>query len=121
MVPAVIAAMTANPAAAAAFAAVDQVRIQYSTPDGENYLEHYFTPTGDLKIPVLTVHTTGDPETPFFHEALYGARVAAAGTSGMLLQRTIVRFGHCNITPAEHLAALGALEGWIATGIKPPF
>lgn len=97
-------------------AAVERYR---STPDARNYLEHYFEPSGKLRIPVLTVHTTRDWDTPYFHEAAFAARVAAAGSTDMLLQRGIERFGHCNLTPQEHLSALTAMETWIATGVKP--
>ena len=38
-------------------------------PAGRNFMEHNFTTTGDLRIPVLTLHNTWDPGVPAFHEA----------------------------------------------------
>jgi pimeloyl-ACP methyl ester carboxylesterase len=90
-----------------------------STPDARNYLRRNYEPTGRLSIPVLTVHTSRDPDTPVFHQLDYAARVAAAGRSDQLAQWVIPRFGHCAITEAEHVAALTHLVGWILSGNKP--
>ncbi len=90
-----------------------------STPDAENYLRHWFEPTGRLRIPVLTLHTTRDATVPFAHEAVYAGVVASAGRSGMLLQRSFTRLGHCTFTTAEQMSALEALAEWAATGVKP--
>jgi hypothetical protein len=48
-------------------------------PSAENYLVHHFTPSGDLRIPVLTVHNTWDPIVPAFHEAAAGAGAGRGG------------------------------------------
>src|SRR6185436_9706624 len=50
---------------------------------------------GDLPGPVVTLHTTGDPEVPFFHEALYRDKVEAQGRLDRLEQRSVDRLGHC--------------------------
>jgi pimeloyl-ACP methyl ester carboxylesterase len=67
--------------------------------------------TGDLPRPVVTLHTTGDPEVPFFHEALYRAKVEAAGRADRLQQRSVERDGHCTFTLPEVIAAFNALAG----------
>jgi pimeloyl-ACP methyl ester carboxylesterase len=89
------------------------------TPDAANYLARYYEPTGELSIPVLSIHTTRDPVVPFFHESVYGARVAAAGSSGLLSQRSISRYGHCTFTIGEMTNAFSALSQWVATGAPP--
>jgi pimeloyl-ACP methyl ester carboxylesterase len=89
------------------------------TPDAANYLEKYYNPTGDLRIPTITLHTTRDPVVPFFHETVYAATVAAAGQSSMLLQRSINRYGHCTFTGPEMIGAFQALVGWVTTGVRP--
>src|SRR5205085_12395387 len=38
------------------------------TPDARNYLNKYYAPTGDLQIPVVSVHNLWDPLVPFLHE-----------------------------------------------------
>jgi pimeloyl-ACP methyl ester carboxylesterase len=90
-----------------------------STPDAENYLAHYYLPTGKLKIPMLTLHKTRDADVPIFHETAYAQIVAEAGCSDRLVQRTIVGFGHSNFTAAEHLQAFDDLVAWVKTGVKP--
>lgn len=48
-------------------------------PPADNYLENYFTSTGNLTIPVLTLHNRWDPGVPAFHEDSLAARTADAG------------------------------------------
>ncbi|HKU61258.1 MAG TPA: hypothetical protein VJQ44_08590 [Gemmatimonadales bacterium] len=67
--------------------------------------------TGDLPGPVVTLHTTGDPEVPFFHEALYHDKVNAAGRLDRLEQRSVDRLGHCTFTAPELFDAFLALAG----------
>ncbi len=90
-----------------------------ATPDALKYLNHWYQPTGDLDIPVLTLHATRDPAAPMFHETAYAALVASAGNSNLLLQRSIDRFGHCGVTAAEALDAFVDLVDWVETGTKP--
>ena len=66
---------------------------------------------GDLPGPVVTLHTTGDPEVPFFHEALYRAKVEAKGRLDRLEQRSVDRLGHCTFTAPELSDAFLALAG----------
>lgn len=92
-----------------------------SDPPAENYMEHYYTPSGDLHIPVLTLHTIRDPVVPIFHEQMYAQAVQTAGATPYLLQRTVNAFGHCTGTgfPAAETAAVSALVQWVHTGVKP--
>ena len=89
-----------------------------SDPAAANYVDHYYTPGGDLRIPVLTLHATRDPLVPIFHEQLFAQAVQAAGRSDQLLQRTVDGFGHCGF-PAAETTALSALVQWVHTGVKP--
>ena len=81
-----------------------------STPKARNYLAKYHEPTGRLRVPLVTLHTSDDPAVPAFHEQLLADAVAAAGSSAQLHQVLIPRFGHCNFTPQEVGAALDLLE-----------
>jgi pimeloyl-ACP methyl ester carboxylesterase len=84
-----------------------------------NYLKAFYQPTGNLKIPVLTLHTTLDPDVPFTHEASLAAIVANAGSSKKLVQQNYNRYGHCNFSPAETAAAFLRLATWVERGVKP--
>ena len=89
-----------------------------SDPSATNYMDHHYTPSGELHIPVLTLHKMRDPLVPIFHEAEYADRVDRAGASDYLLQRTVDGFGHCGF-PAAEAAAFPALVQWVRTGVKP--
>jgi hypothetical protein len=61
-----------------------------------------------LTRPLVTIHTTGDPIVPIWHQSLYRNRLSFFGK---LLHTpiTIHRYGHCNLTDAELLAAFAVL------------
>lgn len=90
-----------------------------TTPDAQNFLDRNYEPTGELRIPTLSVHTALDPAVPLFHEDSLRARVARAGRADMLLQRTTPAYGHCTFQLAEMQGAFTALETWVRTGVKP--
>lgn len=75
--------------------------------------------TGDLRIPMLTLHTLGDLFVPFHMEQEYARRVAAHGASDLLVQRATRDFGHCSFTPIEFVTAFTDLVGWIESGARP--
>jgi hypothetical protein len=91
-----------------------------ATPDALNYMEKYYSPTGQLQIPMLTLHTTADPIVPFAQEAAYAQIVADAGASSRLVQQSVNRYGHCNVNPHETVNALQGLFLWVNFGVKPP-
>jgi hypothetical protein len=88
-------------------------------PQTENYLEKYFTPTGNLQMPVLTLHNTWDPGVPLFHEGALAAMVAAAGATGNLLQRQVQSYGHCAIPASTAVQNFLDMVTWATTGAKP--
>ena len=88
-------------------------------PDAQNYLEKYYLPTGDLRIPVMSVHNFWDPLVPFFHEPAFANIVASAGASGMLLQRGVPNYGHCNFPTPLVVSSFQTLASWVTTGVKP--
>jgi len=75
--------------------------------------------SGDIKIPVLTLHTLGDLFVPFSMEQIYAQRVAENGASHLLVQRAIRDFGHCTFTPEELITGFVELVYWVKFGIKP--
>ena len=81
------------------------------TADGGALAEvaaHYDT-TGKLLRPLVTLHTQLDQQVPFWHEAAYQQKVAAAGTADKLTQIPAPRYGHCAFSPAEILIAFSTL------------
>ncbi len=88
-------------------------------PAALNYLAHYYAPTGDARIPTLTLHNYYDPAVPYIHEIAYAGLVGNAGAAGMVTQWTVPTFGHCEFTPDEMTQAFAALVNWVYTGQKP--
>ena len=74
---------------------------------------------GDLRIPMLTLHTLGDLFVPFHMQQVYASRVAARNASHLLVQRATRDFGHCSFTPTELIAGFSDLVNWVETGVKP--
>ena len=75
--------------------------------------------TGKLKVPLLTLHTTGDGWVPFSHEQRYREKTIAAGTQDLLVQRAIRRPRHCEFNAGERAQAFGDLVSWLETGARP--
>jgi pimeloyl-ACP methyl ester carboxylesterase len=90
---------------------------------GRNSIEHNYTPTGDLRIPALTLSTFRDPVIPGFHRTVYGQKVAAMGDADRLVQRNVLGtangYGHCTFTPQELTQAFSDLILWGEYGVKP--
>ena len=68
-----------------------------------------FSTSGNLQVPLTTVHTTGDPIVPFNQSELYVQKVSRVGTSALLTHNTIERFGHCAFQGFEVLTAFTSL------------
>lgn len=61
-----------------------------------------------LTRPLVTIHTTGDPVVPIWHQSLYRNRLSFFGKLWHT-PITISRYGHCEFTDAEVLAAFAVL------------
>lgn len=77
------------------------------------------TISGDISVPVLTLHNLGDLFVPFHNEIVYAERVADHGKSDLLVQRAIRGVGHCDFTPTELGTAFLELAAWVDHGVKP--
>ena len=64
---------------------------------------------GRLIHPLVTLHTTADPEVPFWQETLYFTKVAGVNRLSELNQIPVLAFGHCNVTGTEAEVALALL------------
>jgi pimeloyl-ACP methyl ester carboxylesterase len=90
-----------------------------SDPAAVKYMQHYYTPTGDLRIPLIALHATHDPIVPIFHEQMYFDAVVNAGATWYLLQRTVDAFDHTGVPDDDISAAFSDLVEWVRTGMKP--
>ena len=85
-------------------------------PAAAEYLQRYVTFDGDLKVPVLSLHTTGDGLVIPPNEAAYADVVRAAGKTDLLRQLFVHRAGHCAFTTAEVITAFQELMQRLDSG-----
>jgi hypothetical protein len=88
-------------------------------PRAVRYLEQNIIFDGEIHIPVLTMHTTGDGLVINENETAYRTIVDLAGNRNFLRQTFVSRAGHCTFTPAETIAAVGTLLTRVGTGQWP--
>jgi len=85
-------------------------------PSAAAYLDRYISFDGNLAVPVLAMHTTGDGLVVPPNESAYADVVRGAGKAGMLRQVFVHRAGHCAFSGAETVAALQVLLKRLDTG-----
>jgi pimeloyl-ACP methyl ester carboxylesterase len=85
-------------------------------PGAVTYLSRNINFTGQLQVPVLTMHTIGDGLVPVATEQDYARVVRAAGRSDLLRQIFVNRGHHCSFTRGETITALQTLMHRVATG-----
>ncbi len=111
-----------DPALTAAEQALnDTVIRQAKDPSATNYNGMSGLPvaSGDIGVPVLTLHNLGDLFVPFHMETVYADRVAASGNADLLVQRAIRGVNHCGFTGIELATAFSDLVAWVELGIEP--
>jgi hypothetical protein len=64
--------------------------------------------TGKPGIPLVTMHTTGDPIIPYWHQMYYRLKLRANGNT-LVTQLPIRRYGHCAFTTTEVLAGFALM------------
>jgi len=85
-------------------------------PNAEAYLIKNIVFNGDISVPVLSMHTTGDGLVVPENEQAYLSAVDRAGHGNLLRQVFVHRAGHCTFTPAETITAVQTLENRLSTG-----
>ena len=85
-------------------------------PSAVAWLTRNIVFNGDISVPVLTMHTTGDGLVVPENEQAYRAVVDRAGHGALLRQIFVARAGHCAFTPAETITAVQTLENRMSTG-----
>jgi hypothetical protein len=89
-------------------------------PGAARYMARYYEPSGELQVPVLTLHNALDPLVPGLHEDRLDEAASTAGYGTNLVQLPLAAvYGHCAMDIAEVLNAFGALVLWVEAGIPP--
>jgi hypothetical protein len=88
-------------------------------PDAVRDLSYDSDLTGEVSLPVLTLHAIGDRSVFVEHEAAYRATLEAAGNGDGLVQTFTTEDEHNGLSDAEYAASLAALNAWAGTGDRP--
>jgi pimeloyl-ACP methyl ester carboxylesterase len=88
-------------------------------PFATAYLKQNIIYNGEIHIPVLTLHTTGDGLVVVENESAYRQVVDERGNGEFLRRMFVARAGHCAFTPAETIVAVQTLLGRVDTGRWP--
>ncbi len=83
-----------------------------------NYFRQFYTPTGEVRVPMVSLHTTRDPEVPFAMENIYKQRATDAGYGDNVVLLRSNRYGHCT-HQKENPVAFNDLKNWVEGGKKP--
>jgi pimeloyl-ACP methyl ester carboxylesterase len=84
--------------------------------NAENYLIQNIIFNGNISVPMLTFHTTGDGLVPVEDEQAYLATAAEGGNKALVRDLFVHRAGHCTFTPAETITAVQVLFSRLASG-----
>lgn len=73
------------------------------------YLNRFITFDGDIRVPVITAHTTADGLVIPQNDSSYGELVRSEGRGSLLRQVYVHRAGHCAFTSAEVITIVKAM------------
>jgi len=85
-------------------------------PAAVAYLNRNITFDGQISVPVLTMHTTGDGLVVPQNESAYADAVRAAGKQDLLRQVFVHRAGHCAFSAAETIVLIQQMIKRLDTG-----
>jgi pimeloyl-ACP methyl ester carboxylesterase len=88
-------------------------------PSALEEMAAYYETSGLLMRPLVTMHTTGDPIVPFWHQDLYTAKVLGNNPLSPYVPIAVDRYGHCSFTVPEILNGFGTVV-YMSTGQMPP-
>lgn len=80
-------------------------------------IDAFYQTSGKLSVPLVTMHTTGDPIVPYWHLPLYRSKTFLADNIALNYPITVQRYGHCSFTTFEILSAFNQM---VALVKNPP-
>lgn len=88
-------------------ASVERFKADASAVDAINST---YQTSGDLTIPMVTMHNTGDWLVPFWHQITYLPKVTSTESFDQYASLPVLRYGHCNFTSDEVLIGFSLLR-----------
>ena len=76
-------------------------------------------PSGELRVPMLALKTTGDLFTPIHLDRDYQRMLQQSGSERTFVVQAIRRAGHCTFSEREALTAFTAIITWLSFGFAP--
>lgn len=77
--------------------------------------------SGEVAMPILTMHAIDDPTAFVEHESAYRQTLEGAGTSDYLVQLFTNESEHSVLSTSEYATVLHALVDWVQTGKRPQY
>lgn len=74
-----------------------------------NEISAYYQTSGLIRVPFVTMHTTGDPVTPYWHESIYRIKIFRNSSYLYHTNIPVFRYGHCNFTTDEVMLAISIM------------
>lgn len=90
-----------------------------SNPDAVARLTYDSDLTGEVALPILTMHAIDDPTAFVEHESAYRETLEQAGTANYLVQFFTNESEHSVLSQSEYSAVLHAVVDWVERGIRP--
>lgn len=90
-----------------------------AAPRARNYVQSNTNYNGNIRHPMLTMHTIIDPLVVVANESAYAELNAARGKDELLFQTYTTGVGHCTFTGPQLLTAVAAIDFWVSTGVRP--
>ncbi|WIM09935.1 hypothetical protein [Enhydrobacter sp.] len=88
-------------------------------PEARALLKYDSDPTGQITIPVLTLHAIGDPTAAVENEAAYREIIGQAGNGRLLVQVFAREHVHSKLSSPLYPAMMDALLAWIGKDERP--
>ena len=87
------------------------MNVERFTPDltALGTIQKDYQTSGRLSSPLVTIHTTGDPIIPYWHEPMYTLKTFFNGSAMRHINIPIARYGHCNFKAPEVLVGFAVL------------
>ena len=97
----------------------DGVKRYAANPRAAELAQRYYTPTGQIAGPMLSIRTIYDNVLPAAASNRYAQIAQQAGRAALFAQKYVKGAGHCAITPEEIRAGFAELRQWKQTGVRP--
>ena len=84
-----------------------------ASPAALDEIESHYQTTGQITVPLVTIHTTLDQQVPYWHEPLYRVEIILKDRIALHQHMEVVRYGHCYFQANEMLSAFAQLVSMV--------